>query len=158
MAARTPEPRGLTEADLSRVVEIERHTFSDPWSRNAFLETMARDEVRGFALEDDRGLLVGYGLCVIAADEGEILNLAVDPGCRRSGLGRQLVGTMLDWLRKAGAGRVYLEVRQSNLPAIGLYRSLGFETMGSRRGYYTHPREDAVTMGLDVTQNTARKW
>lgn len=153
-----PEPRTLTEADLSRVVEIERHTFSDPWSRSAFVETMAREEVRGFALDDDEGRVIGYGMCVLAADEGEILNLAVDPGCRRSGLGRRLVGTMLEWLKKAGANRVYLEVRQSNQPAIGLYRSLGFETTGSRRGYYSHPREDAVTMGLDVTRNTARKW
>lgn len=149
--------RPLAHADLARVVEIERHTFSDPWSRSAFADTMARDEVRGFALDDRHGRLVGYGLCVLAGDEGEILNLAVDPVARRAGAGRRLVGAMLDWLRSGGAAKVYLEVRQSNEPAIGLYRSLGFAALGARRGYYTHPREDAVTMGLDVTRNTARK-
>jgi len=151
------DPRPLVPADINRVVEIERQTFSDPWSRSAFLESLARPEVTGIALDDESGRLAGYGLCVLAADEGEILNVAVAPQSRRRGMGRRLVAHMLEHLRRGGAVRVYLEVRKSNEAAIGLYRGMGFETAGARRGYYTHPREDAVTMTIDVTRNTAQK-
>lgn len=142
-------------ADLHRVVEIEQATFSDPWSRRDFLDSLRRPEVRGLALDDSDGRLVGYGLCVLAADEGEILNLAVDPAARRRGLGRVLVAALVDWLRLGGAARVYLEVRRSNSAAIALYQACGFSLLGARPSYYSHPREDALTMSLDVTQNTA---
>jgi len=151
------EPRPLREADLGRVVEIEVNTFSDPWTRASFRESLARPEVIGLALDDDRGRLIAYGICVLAADEGEILNLAVDAAARRRGLGRLLVDAMVEHLRLGGAEQVFLEVRRSNIAAIGLYRAAGFSVLGERRGYYTHPREDALTMGRIVTRNTARK-
>jgi ribosomal-protein-alanine N-acetyltransferase len=147
--------RPLAAADLAAVVRIEHETFPDPWPLAAFQETLARAEVRGIALDDDDGRFLGYGLCVLAADEGEILNLAVDPGLRRQGAGRALLEAMLDMLKAGGAAQVFLEVRRSNEAAIALYRSMGFVPLGSRRAYYSQPREDALTMVLDVTQNTA---
>jgi ribosomal-protein-alanine N-acetyltransferase len=151
------EPRPLREADLARVVEIEVATFSDPWTRSSFRETLAREEVIGLALDDPQGRLIGYGIGVLAADEGEILNLAIDTTARRQGLGRRLVDALVERMRKGGAEQVFLEVRRSNLAAIGLYRSAGFSVLGERRGYYRQPREDALTMGLIVTRNTAKK-
>lgn len=150
-----PAVRPLTAADLPAVVRIEKHTFPDPWPLGAFKDTLARPEVQGLALDDDAQGLVGYGLCVLAADEGEILNLAVEPAYRRRGAGRLLVRAMVDRLRSGGAARVYLEVRRSNEAAIGLYRAMGFVPSGARPAYYSQPREDALTMVLDVIQNTA---
>jgi ribosomal-protein-alanine N-acetyltransferase len=150
-----PTVRALAPADLAAVVRIERAAFPDPWSANAFRETLAREAARGVVLEDDGGHCIGYGICVLAADEGEILNLAVDPKHRRQGSGRALALAMLDLLKTGGAGRVYLEVRRSNEAAIGLYRALGFVPLGERRAYYSQPREDALTMVLDVIQSTA---
>jgi ribosomal-protein-alanine N-acetyltransferase len=151
------EPRELSVTDLDRVVEIEKVTFPDPWSRRAFLETLARPDVRGVALDDDLGRLVGYGVCVRAADEGEILNLAVAGGARRQGAGRRLLDSMVAWLRGGGATRVFLEVRRSNEAAIGLYLAAGFRSLAARPAYYSNPREDALTMVLDLSRASALK-
>lgn len=150
-------PRPLHPTDLERVAEIELATFSDPWSRRAFAETLARPEVRGFAVDDERGALAGYGLCAVAGDEAEILNVAVDTAARGCGVGRSIVEAMLDHLREAGIRRVYLEVRCSNEAAIGLYRASGFQPLATRRGYYARPREDALTMVLEMASGDALK-
>ena len=103
--AALPAPRPLASADLDAVTRIEREIFPDPWSKRAFAESLAREDVRGWAQDGVDGRLIGYGLCVRAADEGEILNLAVDPRSRRLGAGRTLLEAMLDWLRGGGVGR-----------------------------------------------------
>ncbi len=146
--------RPLTAADLPRVAEIERATFADPWSQRAFEETIARPGVTAYAL-DDAGRLAGYALCSLAADEGEILNIAVATEARGRGAGLVLMRAMLAGLRAGGARQVFLEVRRSNEAAIALYRRVGFRDLATRRAYYSRPREDALTMVLDVTQNTA---
>src|SRR5262249_392113 len=150
-------PRPVAAADLARIAEIERAIFPDPWSRQSFVETLARTGVRALAVDDGEGHLVGYGVCSLAADEGEILNLAVDPASRRRGIGRRLLSAMLSGLVAAGAGRVYLEVRGSNEAAITLYERTGFQRMGVRRAYYRRPKEDAVTMVLEVGSTNALK-
>ena len=155
--ARIGRPRPLVEADLTRVAEIERATFSDPWSRRAFAETLERAEVRGLAIDDVAGRVIGYALSVCTADEAEILNLAVDGGERGLGAGRALLDELLEQLRGEGATRVFLEVRRSNEAAIALYRRLGFHPLGVRPAYYGQPREDALTMALELGSQNARK-
>ncbi len=81
-----------------------------------------------------------------AADEVEILNLAVAHPWRRRGIGRLLIDTALEAAIPAGARRVFLEVRDSNAGAIAFYVRLGFAKAGRRRGYYQHPAEDAVLL------------
>ena len=150
-------PRPIVAADLARMAEVEGGLFPDPWSRQAFADTLARADVRGVAVDDGGGRLVGYGLCALVADEGEILNLAVDPSAQRQGLGRRLLSAMLSWLQGAGAARVYLEVRDSNAAAIALYQAAGFRRLGVRPAYYRQPREDALTMVLEVGPQSAFK-
>lgn len=135
----------MAAGDVPRVAELERAVFPDPWSEHAFGESLSREGVAGFVSERG-GRITGYGICVVAADEGEILNLAVELAERRSGQGRALAAAMLDWMERHGAQRTYLEVRGSNAAAIALYRSLGFEAAGVRAGYYRKPREDALVM------------
>jgi [ribosomal protein S18]-alanine N-acetyltransferase len=151
------DPRPIADGDLARIAAIERAIFPDPWSRDAFVETLARPDVYGIASDGAAGQLVGYGICSLAADEGEILNLAVDTAARRLGIGRRLLGAMLSWLEERGASRVFLEVRGSNAAALTLYAGAGFQRMGVRRGYYRRPREDAVTMVLEVGPKSALK-
>jgi len=79
-----------------------------------------------------------------------ILNLAVDPGVRRRGAGRRLLGAMLNWMASEGAREVFLEVRASNVAALALYERSGFRHLGIRKGYYAGPREDALTMVLEM--------
>ncbi|MFI5213145.1 MAG: ribosomal protein S18-alanine N-acetyltransferase [Gemmatimonadales bacterium] len=151
------KPRRLATADLDRVAEIERATFPDPWSRRSFAETLEREQVRSLAIDDEQGRLVGYAMSVRAGDEGEILNIAVDERARGHGAGRAMLDELLDDLRQSGVRQVFLEVRRSNEAAIGLYRSAGFRPLGVRPGYYGRPREDALTMVLELASQIARK-
>jgi ribosomal-protein-alanine acetyltransferase len=81
---------------------------------------------------------------LVAGDEGEILNLAVDPGRRRLGVGMRLLRHAL----AAGAEVWYLEVRASNEAAVQFYRRAGFRAVGTRHRYYSNPVEDAVVMRM----------
>jgi ribosomal-protein-alanine acetyltransferase len=128
------------------MANIERDCFSDPWSPSA-LATL----LDGVALvASSEGRLVGYVFARAAADEGEILNLAVRDGSRRQGVGRRLVTAVLEVLCARGVERVILEVRESNVAARAFYRELGFRKLGSRPRYYRNPPEDALILVLDV--------
>jgi ribosomal-protein-alanine N-acetyltransferase len=96
------------------------------------------------------GAIVGYVVALEAADEGEILNLAVAPAGRRNGLGRALVERILEALTARGVRQVYLEVRESNAPARALYAEHGFKEAGRRKQYYRRPVEDAIVLRLDA--------
>jgi ribosomal-protein-alanine acetyltransferase len=96
------------------------------------------------------GAILGYVVALDAADEGEILNLAVASAGRRAGLGRALVEQILDVLTARGVRQVYLEVRDSNAPARALYAAQGFKEAGRRKQYYRRPVEDAIVLRLDA--------
>ena len=103
-----------------------------------------------FVAEHD-GEVVGIIVTRVAADEAEILNLAVLPTLRRRGLARQLLLTALAAARALNARRAFLEVRESNLDARAFYSRMGFTEFGRRRAYYQGPTEDALilTLALD---------
>lgn len=139
------------------MVTIERAAFTDPWSRKAFLDLLAQPQIRAFAVDAPNGVLAGYALASLVTDQGEILNLAVDPGSRRRGLGHRLLAAVLDMFRREGAGAVYLEVRQSNAAALHLYQRAGFRPVSTRRAYYRKPTENALTMALQLVREGAEK-
>ncbi len=89
-------------------------------------------------------------VAIDAADEGEILNLAVAPDGRRRGLGHALVRRVLEGLTSRGAQAIYLEVRESNASARRLYAGHGFREVGRRKQYYRRPVEDAIVLRLDA--------
>ena len=149
--------RPLGSRDLDRVVAIERLAFTDPWPRSAFVELLAEAHVRALAVEGADGRVAGYALASVAADEGEILNLAVEPGARRRGLGRELLEALLVTFRAEGVGTVHLEVRESNAAAMHLYQRAGFRPVSVRRAYYRNPTENAVTMALPISPEVAEK-
>ncbi|RYE84895.1 MAG: N-acetyltransferase [Hyphomicrobiales bacterium] len=95
----------------------------------------------------------GFVMSRLAADEAEILSIVVAGGRRRAGLGQTLLSTHLAQLAARGTARLFLEVEEGNAPAIGLYRRLGFETVGRREGYYPKPdgsRAAALVMRRDL--------
>lgn len=139
--------RRATEGDLSDVAEIERRSFSDPWSRASFLPLLGEF---GWAAES-AGRVVGYLFGRAAADEAEVLNLAVHPDHRRRGIARALLTAALDRFGSGGARNAYLEVRAANGEAQAFYRNMGFQEQGRRRRYYDDPPDDAVIMGRPIT-------
>lgn len=139
----------LTRQDAARCAELEALLFDgdDPWPQAAFVRELAARHNRYVAarVEDT---LVGYAgiarLGRIPPFEYEIHTIGVDPAHQRHGIGR---GLMTELLGHAGAdATVYLEVRTDNEPAIALYRSLGFVTVGLRKRYYRASGADAYTM------------
>lgn len=85
-------------------------------------------------------------------DEAEILNLGVAEAVRRHGIARALVRTLLAQFSAQGVRTVFLEVRESNHPARGLYEAFGFREVGRRARYYQRPVEDAVVLRVEMVQ------
>jgi [ribosomal protein S18]-alanine N-acetyltransferase len=132
--------------DLDEVLQIERASFSMPWSRGAFTYEIERNRVaRCWVMrEDDR--LAGYLCLWEVADELHITNVAVHPAYRRRGIGRAMLAAVLDDAVRRSLSLVGLEVRPTNAEARALYESFGFRVVGRRRGYYYDTGEDALIM------------
>jgi ribosomal-protein-alanine N-acetyltransferase len=133
--------------DLRQIAELETMAFSDPWSLASFETVLSEESVFfGVARDADGDGVLGYVVAWFAADESEIANLAVREPTRRRGIGSALLDAALAEAVRRGAVAMYLEVRESNDAARGLYASRGFEEVGRRRKYYRKPVEDAIVL------------
>jgi len=139
----------MRSSDLGDIIEIERASFTFPWSKSFFLQELRVASARSILAVVD-GKPVGYIIYWIVSGEIDIHNLAVHPDFRRRGLGRALLDGVTSEARRQGLTRVTLEVRKSNEPAQKLYHSMGFVARGLRKGYYSDDGEDAVVMALEL--------
>ncbi len=129
----------LAPADSPAISAIHHEDFVRPWSDGEFASLLGQETVFGYAVrEAGRGgsAPVGFVLARLAAGEGEILTVAVARSHRRQGLGWRLMDAVLRELHGQRAEALFLEVDESNAPAIALYRRLGFFEVGKRPGYY----------------------
>jgi [ribosomal protein S18]-alanine N-acetyltransferase len=137
--------------DLAALVRMERACFTHPWTP-AQIEEALHSPARGRVLvlrspeAPEPGRLVAYCVHRVVLDEIDICTLAVAEQWRRCGLGRWLLGRVIELSERHGVRSAFLEVRQSNWAALELYRSLGFEIVSVRRGYYQQPEEDAFVL------------
>jgi ribosomal-protein-alanine N-acetyltransferase len=137
--------REMQATDIPEVIEIERMSFTTPWSENAFLKEIHKlYSLTRVAVLGDK--VIGYICANYIMDEGHIMNLAVHHNFRRRGIGTKLVEEILDKLKENDCRYIYLEVRFSNLRARNFYERFGFRVAGIRRNYYTSPIEDAALM------------
>lgn len=137
--------RRATADDIDAVLAIERASFGDPWSREAFVFALSSEaHIFDVAYDVNGGRVVGFAVWMLLPPEGELCDIAISPEVRRCGVGRMLVEGGISRLH--GAENVYLEVRESNTPAASLYKKVGFVPIGRRKNYYTSPREDAIVM------------
>ncbi|RMG02120.1 MAG: ribosomal-protein-alanine N-acetyltransferase [Nitrospirae bacterium] len=137
--------RNMAPSDIPIVAEIERNSFISPWSEVSFRSELENPLSECFVADAD-GDVIGYICSSFVLDEGHLLTFGVSPLWRRRGVGRRLLWYVLQLMRSRGVKRFYLEVRPSNLPALRLYESEGFQKIGIRRGYYSFPKEDAIVM------------
>ena len=141
------ELRPLAYGDLPAVLAIERRSFTTPWSLAMFVLELSKPSGICLAATIDRRL-VGYLVCSRYADVWHLMNVAVAPERRRTGIASSLLRGMLEL---AGADARYtLEVRTSNRAAIAMYERFGFQPAGHRRRYYHDNGEDALIMWLDA--------
>lgn len=125
----------LSPLHLERMLEIEQASFHRPWRREHFLQEFSSG--RSVLLGVWEGETVaGFLILSILLDEGEILDLAVDPRFRGRGYGRLLVEHAIRVCVQKGVTALHLEVRANAVAALSLYRSLGFRESGLRKGYY----------------------
>ncbi|MCI5700445.1 MAG: ribosomal protein S18-alanine N-acetyltransferase [Lachnospiraceae bacterium] len=137
--------REMTFEDLDQVMIIERENFSVPWTEEGFFTYLLRMDAL-FLVAEEADRVLGYCGVIMAADEGDITNVSVKKDCQGRGIGSALVTELIQRTGQAGINTLFLEVRAGNRTALSLYEKMGFEHMGIRKGYYTNPTEDAVTM------------
>jgi ribosomal-protein-alanine N-acetyltransferase len=136
--------------DLDAMIAVEEASFTNPWTRPMYLAELEHPDTSFFYLaRDANGRVVGFCSCWRVLDELHINNLAVLPEHRRAGMGSALLEYALAAGVRAGAVRALLEVRASNVEARALYERFGFSVTGTRRGYYSHPVEDALVLSRD---------
>ena len=133
---------------VAPVAELERLCFSQPWSERSVAEEL--DNPLSFWLvcvEEER--VLGYVGSQTVLGETDMMNIAVRPECRRRGIAAALIGELVNQLREHGSHVLRLEVRESNVPAIALYESMGFTQLGLRKNYYRNPKENALILGKE---------
>lgn len=138
---------------IPSIAVLEDEIFSEPWSEYT-LSYHLPDEYHDFIVavdEDDN--VAGYLIMSIAADVGELDNIAVAELYRRQGLADRMIEECLNRANKRGLDSIFLEVRESNTPARNLYEKYGFQIVGKRKNYYEKPREDAILMTLFLREN-----
>jgi ribosomal-protein-alanine acetyltransferase len=139
--------RKLAATDVPAVSAIlQESPEAALWSSESLLQLASADPAAWVV--ELNGVLVGFLIGRSAADEFEILNMAISRAHRRSGIGSKLLESALEFSRTVGSARAYLEVRASNAQAIALYARHGFTECGRRAQYYRDPVEDAVLLSI----------
>ncbi len=145
--------RQMTHEDMPAVIALEKAAFRNPWSPELLRRELDHDWSTILLVEEPQPaggrLLLGLAIFWIVQDEVHVLNVAVAPEHRRRGVGRVLMDEVLARGQYRHCVLATLEVRQSNEAAIGLYKSLGFRSVGVRPNYYVDEKEDALVMVLD---------
>ena len=142
----SPALRDMLLADLDTVLSIEQCVHAHPWTRGNFIDAL--NSAYMCRVYEAQGRMVGYAVFMPAVEEIHLLNISIAAEYQRQGQGSALLDEMLNIVRGSNVRRVILEVRPSNIAALGLYRSAGFSELAMRRGYYPagNGREDALVM------------
>ena|SRR5438552_4034846 len=152
--SKVPQPVVVTpveQGDIDAVMEIERLSFSAPWSRAAIGEELARAWARIDVVRDQSdGAVSAFANYWLVADELHILNIATHPLERRRGHATRLLAHMIEVARRQPCRLMTLEVRRSNAAAQRLYRRFAFRAVGVRPNYYAEDQEDAIVMLLEL--------
>lgn len=137
--------REMTWDDLEQVVAIENDNFSVPWTETGFFTYLMREDAL-FLVAEEAEEILGYCGVIMAVDEGDITNVSVKKTIQGKGVGTALLKELIRQTADKGVLTLFLEVRESNQPALALYEKQGFVRMGVRKNYYTDPVEDGITM------------
>lgn len=130
---------------IEQLEQIEQACFSMPWTKEQ-LKGQLPDSCHVFIAAESGEAVLGYVGMMYIIDEGYISNVAIAPEYRRQGIADALIDELMGRAAALNLAFVTLEARQSNSPAIALYKKHGFVPVGVRKNYYELPKEDAVLM------------
>lgn len=136
----------ISDTHLDDIWRIERAAHSHPWAESMIRDLNSRCAQHRVMLDNDQ--VVGYFYAQNVVGEVTLLNVAIDPVYQRKGFGRKLTEFFIDMCMEQSAESAWLEVRESNIAAISLYESEGFNEVTRRHDYYptTNGKEDAIIM------------
>ena len=135
----------MPTAGAALVAALENESPS-PWTTAQIAALPEQKQYQSRLCRDPDGELLGWTCLLLAADEAELLKIAVAPARRRQGIGRALLADAVAGAIRSGARRLFLEVRERNQAARALYSDAGFTEVGRRKGYYRHPSDDALIL------------
>ncbi|MCA1037829.1 MULTISPECIES: ribosomal protein S18-alanine N-acetyltransferase [Bacillaceae] len=144
--------RFMAEEDIDQVLVIEHKSFTLPWSRDAFINELTKNQFAVYLVLEDDDAVIGYCGAWIVVDEAHVTNIAVLPEYRGKKLGEALMKKMMEAAKELGAVTMTLEARVTNIAAQSLYRKLGFQNGGIRKNYYTDNQEDAIVMWVKLDE------
>lgn len=153
--------RKMQEADLRAVLEIDRQSFSLPWSERTYRYELRHNQASRLLVATTTGSspgVVGYLGFWLMSEQAHISTFAVDPAYRRQGIGRLLLQAGIKLARSMGASVISLEVRVSNDAAIRLYDQFAFEAVATKEAYYRDNEEDALVMVLHTEGDRGGRW
>lgn len=140
-----------SQDDIDKIYNIEEKSFSDPLKKETILKDLERDSYYCYGLYDED--LVAFISYEKVIDEAQIISVATAPAYRQRGYAKKLFNEVVAVAENDGVEFFSLEVRSNNTPAIALYESLGFKTVGVRKNYYRNPDSDAILMDLIVRKD-----
>lgn len=137
----------MTKDDIENVVKIEEQAYGKHhWAKASFYDEMSNNLAKYYTAKTSDGELVGYAGTWHIIDEGHITTIAVKNEYLRNHIGEKLIQQIIEDCYQNGVKYLTLEVRVSNTPAIKLYEKYGFQSLGTRKGYYQDNNEDALIM------------
>ena len=137
--------RQMKSEDVFQAAEIEKKSFSMPWSPEGFKGALAYED-NIILVAEEAGRIAGYACVYVSFDEGELTNIAVVPEYRGRGIGLMLMKELKHRAEDKSVSKIVLEVRISNATAISLYEKCGFKNLGTRKNFYDQPVDDAYIM------------
>ncbi|MBW8190538.1 ribosomal protein S18-alanine N-acetyltransferase [Neiella marina] len=147
--------RPMQSSDVQAVAAIEQQLQYNPWSEYLFADSLSVNRYFCFVMLSEQSAeeLAGYYVAEAIAGEASLHNIGIASAFQGQGFGKQLLQHMLAQCRLSSVSKVFLEVRDTNGKAINLYKSLGFQLDGVRKGYYSAPwgREDGHLMSLALS-------
>ena len=142
-------PASLSDAEW--LAQLEAAASIAPWTLQQFTDCLEQKNPAYILWQDDRA--IGFVIYHLIKGQCEIYNIAVHPDFQKKGWGQYLLEHVITAARKTRCESIFLEVRDSNQAARGLYQKLGFNEIGIRRNYYKvsdGQREDAIMMAMDL--------
>lgn len=150
--------RAVRSSDVDAIYQLAEDLRLSRWSRSDLFEELENiDSCMMLAVFEQKPVGFIIGRKIPGTDEGtfdaEIYNIGVATRFQKSGVGRKLVGRFLKWVHAHKLVNVWLEVRAANLSAIKFYKRYGFEEIVTRKGFYSHPADDAIVMRAAVSEH-----
>ena len=142
----------IGEQYLAQIMEIERESFEHPWSASLMKDSILSAHTQSWGLFDNSNKLIAFTIISVIFDEAEILDFSVAKTFQGKGFGQKLLSYIMNHLSYKGVEKLFLELRESNVPAVNIYKKYHFKKISMRKNYYRvgDSYEDALVLQANL--------